>query len=130
MRKLLLALLVVFGIMIPVAIVAQAHGTCSGQASSLQAGPGFVAFTGGVTCGSTPHGISDVLRIQRRTPGGSWSTVASKVLPAGVNVTSLSGYLQHNMFNCAKDYRGQSQGNASPGGHSWSKFSPVLNHTC
>jgi hypothetical protein len=127
-RRVLVAFAIAFAVALAGTPPAVGHGSCSAQASSLQAGPGFVAFTGGATCGST-HGFAVSLRIQRRMPGGAWATVSSRVL-SGVAVTSVSGFLQHNAFNCARDYRGQSQGNASPGGHSFNKFGPILNHTC
>lgn len=108
----------------------EAHGTCSPLASPLQTGQSFVSFTGGYDCFGTNHGISVTLYIQRRTPGGAWSTVETKNLPPGVDVDRVTGIITHNAFNCAKDYRGRVTAGASPGGHSGAKNSTVKNHTC
>jgi len=128
---LVLAAFVVLGLMTP----ASANGVCAANSITPVHTSNSVVFTGNINCGTTIHKISVYTNLYRRAPGNVWlwwdgstgSNIARKV-----TVTDTS-----QGYNCAKDYRVQTEGWADDlvGGFTHSGLNDnggtkILFHTC
>lgn len=116
------------------AIPASAHdGGCYVDPSRPTRGSGSVLFTAGYNCNGFVHSqFSLFIYGQRRTPGQAWQIIGSQNWSIGPNSGQSAIYrgLVTSGYNCAKDYRLLASGAASPGGHSGSRYSDILVHTC
>jgi len=112
-------------------VPATAHFSCNAHSGvNRTSDGGSVLFSGDYDCLRTPHdNMSVTVKAQRRPGNGStWTTVTTVNDPCtNCFFTDASTTLP---WNCDKDYRTETSGTASPGGHSGSKVSVILQNTC
>lgn len=130
MKKIILGLILVIGLL-GLAVPSIAHGTCTASSRKPLPSGGTVFFTGTYSCGTTFHSINMTVFAQRRNGGstGSFSNISSA---SSSNPNTTQRTAQASLpFDCHKDYRTLTTGNASPGGHSSSGApSTILQNTC
>jgi hypothetical protein len=113
--------------------VAQSHGLCIAKAfkPSHPSGGGNMTYSGEYNCGTTLHdSITLTLSLQRRPVGGSWVTVDTHSDTDSPSMRNFTGVFSTIAFDCRKDYRTHTVGDATPGGHHNTANSSILTHTC
>lgn len=127
----LLALLLVGVVQAVVVPAATAHGSCTARAFQPTHPSGNMVYSGEYDCTPTTHdSIILALGLQRRQVGGTWSTVSTHTDTDSPSQRNFTGVISSITFDCRKDYRTHTVGDASPGGHHNTANSSVLLHTC
>ena len=134
MKKVIAALALIMGLGVVTAPVAQSHGLlclASAYQPTTTGPPRTMVYSGEYDCGSTSHdSITLTLSLQRRQVGGSWVTVNTAFDTEGPTTRNFSAWISSIAFDCRKDYRTHTVGDASPGGHHNTANSSILTHTC
>jgi hypothetical protein len=131
MRKLIGLIVAVLALGIFAAPVAQSHGLlCFAQAYKPTHPNGTMNYSGEYACDVSHDTITLTLTLQRRQVGGSWVTVATAFDTEGPTTRNFSAWLSSIAFDCRKDYRTHTIGDAQPGNHHNTANSDILLHTC